>query len=487
MIISCFLQFLLLLSGSKPDPIVGIIILVILLFVFGLKAMAEGNPFTNKSSSKQTEYNEPSFVSHTPSSDVPTEKFEIHISKGQRTYKNLGSENNIEISQDEFRLLINKQIGKKGLCQLNYYLSESDNEKYQRLIRLLETMKNSQMIWLIESVESNHSPKLHSNAKTIISRRTTSIVSDSHPFIETNIKTLTVDLVSKKICFLPDSIFVFLDKFYILWKYEKYNFSINPKRFIEEGFCPSDTKIVDYTWKHLNKNGSPDLRYQSNSKIPVVIYPEFQIHDEDEVKLHLQLSNSSFTADEWHEKAQEKKAQEEKQHSNDERGAYKAACDLLGVQQGASVEEIKIAYRSMSLLYHPDKVTHLAPEFRELAETRMKAINSAYETLKKEKPDTTVPIEPNQKKEKPNATVHNEPIEMKVNEIDKLYYEALSIVTGMGRGSTSVLQRRLSISYGKAASLLDQMEKDGFIGSAEGSKPRKVLQKAYDFRSQGNL
>ncbi|HMG34362.1 MAG TPA: DNA translocase FtsK [Blastocatellia bacterium] len=69
-------------------------------------------------------------------------------------------------------------------------------------------------------------------------------------------------------------------------------------------------------------------------------------------------------------------------------------------------------------------------------------------------------------------------------EQDDLYDEALAIVTDMGRASTSVLQRRLSIGYGRAAKILDMMERQGFIGPAEGSKPRKVLQGAYEFRER---
>ncbi|HKP86163.1 MAG TPA: DNA translocase FtsK 4TM domain-containing protein, partial [Blastocatellia bacterium] len=67
---------------------------------------------------------------------------------------------------------------------------------------------------------------------------------------------------------------------------------------------------------------------------------------------------------------------------------------------------------------------------------------------------------------------------------DELFGEALEIVTEMGRASTSVLQRRLSIGYGRAAKILDTMERRGFIGPAEGSKPRKVLQGAFEFRER---
>jgi S-DNA-T family DNA segregation ATPase FtsK/SpoIIIE len=67
---------------------------------------------------------------------------------------------------------------------------------------------------------------------------------------------------------------------------------------------------------------------------------------------------------------------------------------------------------------------------------------------------------------------------------DELFGGALEIVTDMGRASTSVLQRRLSIGYGRAAKILDTMERRGFIGPAEGSRPRKVLQGAYEFRER---
>lgn len=57
--------------------------------------------------------------------------------------------------------------------------------------------------------------------------------------------------------------------------------------------------------------------------------------------------------------------------------------EVLEVRPGASREEISAAYRRLVREYHPDKVANLAPEFRELAEQRMKEINAAYEQLKR--------------------------------------------------------------------------------------------------------
>ena len=55
----------------------------------------------------------------------------------------------------------------------------------------------------------------------------------------------------------------------------------------------------------------------------------------------------------------------------------------LGLKEGASPEEIKKAYRTLSMQYHPDKVAHLGDEFRAIAEEKMKEINAAYDFLKK--------------------------------------------------------------------------------------------------------
>lgn len=58
---------------------------------------------------------------------------------------------------------------------------------------------------------------------------------------------------------------------------------------------------------------------------------------------------------------------------------------------------------------------------------------------------------------------------------DALYQDAIRVVCDAGRASTSTLQRRLRIGYGRAARLIDLMEKDGIVGPPEGTKPREVL------------
>lgn len=61
------------------------------------------------------------------------------------------------------------------------------------------------------------------------------------------------------------------------------------------------------------------------------------------------------------------------------------------------------------------------------------------------------------------------------NDEDPMLFEAINIVVEIGQASTSLLQRKLKLGYGRASRIIDQMEARGIIGPYEGAKPRQVL------------
>jgi DNA segregation ATPase FtsK/SpoIIIE, S-DNA-T family len=71
-------------------------------------------------------------------------------------------------------------------------------------------------------------------------------------------------------------------------------------------------------------------------------------------------------------------------------------------------------------------------------------------------------------------------------EQDPMYEDAVRIVLEMGKASTSTLQRRLRLGYGRAARILDLMQKDGIIGPPDGSRPREVLKRPDWYREVEN-
>jgi S-DNA-T family DNA segregation ATPase FtsK/SpoIIIE len=73
-------------------------------------------------------------------------------------------------------------------------------------------------------------------------------------------------------------------------------------------------------------------------------------------------------------------------------------------------------------------------------------------------------------------------------EHDQLFDQAIEIIMQHDKASASLLQRRLSIGYARAARLLDQLEAAGYVGPAEGSKPREVIKRPnQEMQSEENI
>lgn len=99
-------------------------------------------------------------------------------------------------------------------------------------------------------------------------------------------------------------------------------------------------------------------------------------------------------------------------------------------------------------------------------ERRIKALEEEVSSLK-------VEIENLKPRSLENPTEHLQ--DMQASQDDELLPDAISIVLETWQASASMLQRRLKLSYSRAARLLDQMERKGYIGPYEGPSPRKIF------------
>jgi S-DNA-T family DNA segregation ATPase FtsK/SpoIIIE len=105
-----------------------------------------------------------------------------------------------------------------------------------------------------------------------------------------------------------------------------------------------------------------------------------------------------------------------------------------------------------------------------VTETEINLVVDFWKTQAKPEYDTSFLIAPPESDGEP---ADDEPM----GEQDPMYEEALRVVMEMGKASTSTLQRRLRLGYGRAARILDMMHRDGIIGPPDGSKPREVLKR----------
>jgi S-DNA-T family DNA segregation ATPase FtsK/SpoIIIE len=69
---------------------------------------------------------------------------------------------------------------------------------------------------------------------------------------------------------------------------------------------------------------------------------------------------------------------------------------------------------------------------------------------------------------------------------DKLFFDAAEVCIQHQGGSTSLLQRRLKVGYGRAARIIDQLHLAGVLGPPDGSKPRDVMVGIEELHRLGN-
>jgi hypothetical protein len=202
-------------------------------------------------------------------------------------------------------------------------------------------------------------------------------------------------------------------------RYESLGVVYYPTRFVE-GSPPPDAEIVGHTWQYVNKDGGPDRRFSYNPQLALALYGIIGFTLPSNIQIQLYVSNRALAANfaktfgdilqpndarqrqsagsqrrsnsrkntggsKGRSTGGQRESSNRKQAPRNNSQSNTSANEVLGVQPDASKAEITAAYRKMAQMYHPDKVAGLGPEFKELAELRMKEINGAYAELSRKK------------------------------------------------------------------------------------------------------
>ena len=284
---------------------------------------------------------------------------------------------------------------------LFYELEGEPFSRFTQLQQSCQALSRSQMAWRVETNQATWDWKRNAGASSLITRRPITVGNISPPCIETNVDIWGINAGNMKLYFFPDRLFVEQNGEYGAVSYDSLNIDCSPSRFIEDGWVPRDAQVVGHTWKYVRRDGGPDRRFSNNRQLPILSYAHLEIHSSSGLNLHLQVSSISyaqaFSAQFVRTSARDSEYQRARPSAPRSRpgsGRRNAPppnpspigrnpYEVLGITSDATNDEINAAYKRMAQLYHPDKVATMAPEFRELAERKMKEINSAYDSLKK--------------------------------------------------------------------------------------------------------
>jgi hypothetical protein len=158
---------------------------------------------------------------------------------------------------------------------LLYELEPHIEEAYQNLHDVFDSLKKCSRMWRIESrgvITTTYDWKVNAGAGAVIQRKTTNPRAGSPPYFQSNISIPVLPAGRQQLYFLPDRVLVWNTNGVGAVGYEQLEVDFGDQRFIEDDGVPSDTRIVDKTWRYVNKKGGPDRRFNNNREIPIVIY-----------------------------------------------------------------------------------------------------------------------------------------------------------------------------------------------------------------------
>jgi Protein of unknown function (DUF4236) len=161
---------------------------------------------------------------------------------------------------------------------------------YQKLHDAFDQISSCSSKWHIEAEGKVTDRKRNAGATSIIKRTSISLKKGSPPYVKTNITVPSIPVGKQTLYFFPDKILVFESNSVGAVSYPNLNISIEDTNFIEDGNVPKDARVVDRTWKYVNKRGGPDKRFNDNKELPVVLYEDIHFTSNTGLNERIEIS-----------------------------------------------------------------------------------------------------------------------------------------------------------------------------------------------------
>lgn len=161
---------------------------------------------------------------------------------------------------------------------------------YQKLHDSFEQLSSSSRKWHIEAEGSVKDRKRNAGATSLIKRTSISLGVGNPPYVKTNISVPYIPVGKQTLYFFPDKVLIFEPNGVGAVSYPNLRISVESTRFIEDGSIPRDAKVVDRTWKYVNKRGGPDKRFKDNRELPIVLYEDLNFTSDTGLNERIEIS-----------------------------------------------------------------------------------------------------------------------------------------------------------------------------------------------------
>jgi len=178
--------------------------------------------------------------------------------------------------------------------EIDFNLDDQALNEYISLENHFDLLSKSIKIWDVTSSQENDMIKTRSAASSSVTRTPIIFERGQLDYINNKYIPLKLNNANGGSLYIYPGFLVMPSKIstaFAIIDFRDLHFEHHVQRFIEEETVPSDSQIVDQTWRYVNKNGSPDRRFSNNYQIPVVHYYEINFKTKKGLNESYQISN----------------------------------------------------------------------------------------------------------------------------------------------------------------------------------------------------
>jgi hypothetical protein len=177
---------------------------------------------------------------------------------------------------------------------LYYEFDELGDNVREAIYRLLRALYNANRVWSVKRRHHHGDWKRNAGAHNSVTRSIVDVGWGPPPTVKTNVEIGYLSFTDARLYFLPDRVLLLKSGQLRSLSYSELQFSHDWVGFIEEEAVPRDATVTGTTWRFVNKDGGPDLRFNNNRKLPVVRYGLLTIGASQGLELELQLSTAGL-------------------------------------------------------------------------------------------------------------------------------------------------------------------------------------------------
>ncbi|MRW87857.1 DUF4236 domain-containing protein [Pseudoduganella sp. FT26W] len=175
---------------------------------------------------------------------------------------------------------------------LFYDFDSGAEHVYEQVLSSFAGLYQCKASWRVLASGQVLDGRYNAGAGRTLQRKTAVLGKGGISHLQCNIDVPWLNAGRNSLYFYPDRVFIVSGSRVAACTYGSLNSTARLTRFIEDGGVPSDSNVVGQTWRFVNKNGTPDRRFNNNIQIPIAQYEELCLSSTQGIQECFQFSRT---------------------------------------------------------------------------------------------------------------------------------------------------------------------------------------------------